>query len=185
MRISDGRYARDMRRYELARRMLEYEARTMTIAAWTGLTKYRIQTLFREYEGIGPAIRHRGISPFQSSVFSRTLELECESSVLAGIELELQVVPEEVMAEPAAALPSLTRGERLVDAFDLYRALVPVTHFTLEHALLLAKELSQRKVLTVSCCDRCDGVMIVDLIGSIQEECAFCRLDKRTTDRIV
>lgn len=180
MRISDSRYARDMRRYELARRMLEYEVRTMTIAAWTGLTKYRIQTMFREYEGIGASIRHRGISPFQSSVFSRTLELECESSVLAGIELELQVIPEEVISEPAEALPGLARGERLLDAFDLYRAMVPVAHFTLEHALLLVKELSQRKTLTLACCVRCGGVMIVDLIGLFHEECAFCRLDRRT-----
>ncbi len=49
VRISDPRYDRDRRRYDLALRMIRHQVRTRTISQWTGLSKYRIQTLFREY----------------------------------------------------------------------------------------------------------------------------------------
>ena len=184
MRISDDRYARDLRRYDLARRMIEYEARTTTIAEWTGLTKYRIQTLFREYTQLGEHTRHRGLSPFQPAFFSRSLLHECESSALAAIELDMEIIPAQIMPEAAKWLPGLARGERLLNAFDLFRALVPETKISLEHAVLLAKELAGARSLGLRRCARCDGLMVVDRFGPLHDDCAFCRLEGRSPSEI-
>ncbi|MFI4891421.1 MAG: hypothetical protein ACHQIL_12895 [Steroidobacterales bacterium] len=43
MRISDDRYTRDRLRIDLAWRMIGYEARTLTIRQWTGLSDDRIR----------------------------------------------------------------------------------------------------------------------------------------------
>ena len=49
MRILDNRYSRDLRRHDLALRMIRHELRTATIIAWTGLSETRIRGLYRSY----------------------------------------------------------------------------------------------------------------------------------------
>jgi len=180
VRISDPRYDRDLRRYDLAWRMIRHEVRTTTISVWTGLSKYRIQTLFREYNDPGTLRRHRGVPPSQPAFFVRSLHLECESSALAYIAMQMGVIPYEIVPDAPKSLPSLARGERLLDAFDLYRAMVPQSLISLEHAVLLISELAQRGILTLNRCDRCRGLMVVDRFAVRHTECAFCRLDGRS-----
>jgi len=170
LRISDERYARDMRRYDLARRMIEHEARTTTITAWTGLTRYRVQNLFRQ-DGLGANTRHRGLSPFQPRFFVRSAEIECESAALAAIELQMQIIE----TTGAKWLPTLAVGERLVAAFEMYCSLVPSPRISLEHAFLLAKELTLGTSLKLNRCTACRGLMIVDVFAPFHERCAFCR----------
>ena len=179
MRLSQNRYAKDMRRRDLAIRMIEYEARTSTIVDWTGLTRYQIQGMFSGYTELREHPRHRGVSPFQTAFFSRSLWHECESAALATIELEMEIIPAKAMPEIASQLPGLARGERLLNAFDLYRALVPRPKISLEYAVLLASELAIARTLTLRRCVRCDGLMVVDRLGPLHENCAFCRLGGR------
>ena len=177
MRMSENRYAKELRRRNLAKRMIEYEARTNTIVVWTGLTKYQVITMFREYTELSAHRRHRGLSPFQPSFFSRSMWLECESSALAAIELEMNIIPASIT--PGVGLPGLARGERLLYAFDLYRSLIPNTRMTLEHAVLLAQELTAARTLALGRCVRCDGLMVRDRLGAWHHDCAFCRLGER------
>ncbi len=179
MPISDPRYERHMRRYHLARRMIEYEARTRTVSVWTGLSRYQVQRFFREYEGLGAFARHRGVSPFQAAIFCKTVDLECETSALASLELQMQTIPAEQETPPLEPFASLRRGERILDAFELYRSLIPDAKFGLEHALLLAKELTLRTTIAADQCRSCGGVMIIDLLRRrSHEHCAFCRLER-------
>jgi hypothetical protein len=179
MRLSQNRYATDLRRRDLAIRMIEYEARTRTIADWTGLTRYQIQGMFSGYTELGEHPRHRGVSPFQPAFFSRSLWHECESAALATLELEMDIIPAKAMPGVATQLPGLARGERLLNAFDLYRALVPKPRISLEYAVLLARELTIARTLTLRRCTRCDGLMVVDRLAPLHEDCAFCRLTVR------
>ena len=176
MRISDDRYDRDLRRYNLAWRMIQHEARTTTIVLWTGLSKYRIQTLFRTYQKTGASTRHRGVSPFQPAYFSRSLTLECESSALTYVALQMDIIPAEILPDAPLMLPGLARGERLVNALELYRALVPHSKISLEHAVLLMTELAHRRTLSLGHCELCNGLMVVDRLGVRHTQCAFCRL---------
>jgi hypothetical protein len=179
MRASDNRYARDLRRRDLAALMIANEARTQTIVDWTGLSRYQIQTMFREYDEFSEHPRHRGLSPFQPAFFSRSLQLECESAALAAVELEMGIILLSPTSSSDVRFPGLARGERLLNAFQLFRALVPDARISFEHAVLLAGELTVARTLTLRRCIECDGLMVVDLLGPLREDCAFCRLNGR------
>jgi len=179
MRISENRYAKDLRRRDLAALMIANEARTRTIVEWTGLSKYQVQTMFREYEEFSEHPRHREVSPFQPAFFSRSLQHECESAALASVELEMGIIRHSPISSGDAPFPGLVRGERLLNAFQLFLALVPDAKISLEHAVLLASELTIARTLTLRRCVECEGLMVLDLLGPHHEDCAFCRLSGR------
>ena len=67
MRTTDDRYRSEQAKFELAMRMIGFEARTGTIRYWTGLSDDRIRKLYSsyfKYEG-DPVRRQRGRSPSQ------------------------------------------------------------------------------------------------------------------------
>src|SRR4030095_7456113 len=91
MRILDHRYNRDLRRHDLALRMIRHEVRTATIMAWTGLSGTRIRRLYRSYipEGAIAALRHRGPPPTSVELLLRSKELAGEAGGVAGRALRL------------------------------------------------------------------------------------------------
>ena len=151
MRISDDRYSRERERMELALRFLRHEARTQTIRAWTGLSDDRIRKLYRSYLSQARRYlpRHRGKSPHQVAYFTRSLRLQEETAVLASVLSLLGVVPAATPGAPAAAaaadaaLPGLTRGELLCQAFEVFRLLLPAAQISFEHAVFLATALAR------------------------------------------
>ncbi len=177
MRRSDHRWLRESEQRDLATRMIAHEARTKTIMRWTGLSKYQIQLIFREYPESG--VRHRGVSPFQPAFFARTQRRECESAALAAILLDMRIIT-EVGDRAAKELPALGRGERLLDAFELFQHLVPGSDLQLEHAVLLATELVRGELLTFAKCVWCSALMVVDKLGTRQYRCGFCRSQLNT-----
>ena len=62
MRVWGQRYNRDLKRYNLALRMIAHEARTHTICNWTGLPDDRIRHLYQSYvhDQKRPVARRRG-----------------------------------------------------------------------------------------------------------------------------
>jgi hypothetical protein len=173
MRISNNRYDRDRRRYDLAQQMIELDARTTTVARWTGLSIYRVQTLFRSYQP--RHARPRGYPPSQPAFFSRTLAMECESATLASIAWTWQIIPAQILPDATKSLPSLTRGEHLVRAFELYRNIVPNPRITLEYAVLLMTELATRQTLSLGRCERCKSLMLMNRLHVPHELCPYCR----------
>ena len=70
MRISEDRYSRDLRRINLAQRLIRHEVRTQWICAWTGLSDDRVRNLFRSYDkSSGRVQRHSGPSPTRIASF--------------------------------------------------------------------------------------------------------------------
>jgi hypothetical protein len=179
MRLSDDRYESDRRKYTLALSMIEHGARVRTVTQWTGLSKYRVQTLTQSYESTTRTRRKRGESPSQPAYFSKSISLARESAALAYIALQMQAIPPAVVADARSSLPGLVRGERLMNAFELYRALLPEGLISLEYAILLITELAERRALALARCRRCHDVMLVDRLGRRQELCPFCRPTSR------
>ena len=176
MRVSDNRYERDIRKHNLARRMLLCGARTRTITQWTGLSRYRVQALSRRYQHLEQVdYRRRGISPYMVSYFAQTSNLELESLVLAFITLEMHVIPPELVPNARLSLPDLVRGERLLDAFDWYRRLVPSPQISLERAILFVLEFAEGRTLSIARCKSCPNVMLVDHDGTMHDRCPACR----------
>ena len=189
MRLSDDRYESDRRKYTLALSMIEHGARIRTVTQWTGLSKYRVQTLTHAYESTSRIRRKRGESPSQPAYFVKSITLARESMALAYIALQMQVIPPGVIPDARGSLPGLARGERLMSAFELYRALLPDGLISLEYAILLITELAERRTLALGECRNCHDVMLIDRLGRRQELCPFCRptprvsLPARVSDR--
>jgi hypothetical protein len=184
MRLSDDRYESDRRKYTLALSMIEHGARVRTVTQWTGLSKYRVQTLTHSYESTTRSRRKRGESPSQPAYFCKSISLARESMALASIALQMQVIPLAVMPDARGSLPGLLRGERLMSAFELYRALLPDGLISLEYAILLITELAERRALALARCRSCHDVMLVDRLGRRQELCPVCRPNPAGSHRL-
>jgi hypothetical protein len=178
MRVSNDRYSRDLRSIELARRMLVHEARTQTICAWTGLTSDRVRNLARSHgsgETLREAQRHRGPSPSRLSTLLSTVRMRNEAAAVAGLCRVLQVLPEEAAPNARVALPSLTRGERLLGAFELFRGVVPQARLTLEQLVLLILTVAEGDSWGIDHCTRCHATILIDRLGVAPRRlCTHC-----------
>jgi len=191
MRISDDRYTRERARMELALRFLSHEARTQTIRAWTGLSDDRIRKLYRTYmsQARRHLPRHRGKSPHQIAYFMRSQRLQEESAVLASVLSLLGVLRASVPAgsSPAtrppgvslaelagSALPGLTRGELLCEAFEAFRLLLPSAQISFEHAVFLATALARGDQLRLGGCSDCGSLMVTERFTLRAVRCHHC-----------
>jgi hypothetical protein len=177
MRVWGDRYSRDLRRYSLAKRMFTHEARTQTIAAWTGLPKDRIRTLHSaQFAGSDeePVTRHRGPSPNRVSYFFRSARLRNEAAALAGLCFQFGIVPRQSVRNPARELPDVARGERLCAAFEMYGLLMQESSVTLEHVVLLVLALAQSREIKVARCVGCGCAIVLDRYGQQRLACQYC-----------
>jgi hypothetical protein len=179
MRLSADRYEGERRKYNLALSMVEHGARLGTIAQWTGLSKCQIHNLTNSYASATRCQPKRGMSPYQPAYFSKSLKLARESTAFAYIALQMQAIPEGVMPDAPHSVPSVARGERLMSAFEVYRAMLPNPLISLEYAILLITELAQRCTLLLARCSRCPEVIVLDRLGSSDGRCPRCRLKRR------
>ncbi|MGH8237152.1 MAG: hypothetical protein ACREXP_09045, partial [Steroidobacteraceae bacterium] len=181
MRILDARYSRDLRRHNLALRMIRHEARTLTIRMWTGLSATRIRKLYRSYvatRGIAaPTQRHRGPQPSRLQPLWRSKHLAPEAAVVAGLSVAMGVLPTKPMPNADRELPSVGNGERLCYAFELYQQMVsnPQIRFDLLIPLIIA--LARRVELALGHCDRCDAAMLIALLENRPHVCTQCELE--------
>jgi hypothetical protein len=185
MRICDDRYTRERARMELALRFLAHEARTQTIRAWTGLSDDRIRKLYRSYMSQARRYlpRHRGKSPHQIAYFTRSLRLQEETAVLASVLSLLGLVPEATPA-PAAprapalptggALRGLSRGERLCQAFEAFRLLLPAAQISFEHAVFLSTALARGDQLRLGGCSDCGTLVVSERFPLRALRCHSC-----------
>jgi hypothetical protein len=178
MRLTDARFGRDLLRYRLALGLLHFHARSRTIERWTGLSIYRIRTL-RDYVSDAPELAVtplRGVSPHQPAVFFRSAHLRTEAALLAGFVHLFKVIPLGGYIENAAdVIPSLARGLRLLRAYRQFTSLVPVTSISIEYAILLLVELARGTEITLSTCQRCSVMVLVDRLAVGPPRCAHCQ----------
>jgi hypothetical protein len=175
VRAFDDRYEEDYSKHHLAEWMIAYGARTGTVVRWTGLSRYRVQALSRRYHQRHGDTSRRGISPYQLAFVGASQELESEALALALIGFELKAIPEDPLPHPKRNLPDPRRGWRLMRAYELYRALVPDPHISLERAILLIQEFAEEKNLILRRCRTCGDAMVVERVGTQHADCPFCR----------
>ena len=178
MRISDDRYSRDRQRYELAWRLIGHEARTSTIVRWTGLSQYQVRRIFRDYgrgRGRSEIYRLRGIPPHILAFFWRSQELHHEAVVLAGLCRELGVFAAHAPADVERTFPSLERGDRLCDAYEVFKAQFPESQISMEYAVLLVTGLAIGTEVSFGYCKQCARLMIVDRCAVRHDHCLECK----------
>lgn len=183
MRVSDARYSRDLRRYELAWRLIGFGVRTRVVERWTGLSHYRIRTLYRAYAAGDPTVSGsplRGVPPTQVRFFWRSAHLRCEAAVLAGFLRAFDVFPLPMNGVAPEALSGLMRGERLCRAYAEFRALLPATQITIEHSMLLLTELVRGVELSLGQCTTCQVLVLVDRLALGPVRCAYCAFEAQS-----
>jgi hypothetical protein len=174
MRASDLRYERESRQHDLAIAMRAQGARLGTVIQWTGLPRYRVQSLSRYYERNSHGdTRRRGISPSQTAFFGKSLRIESESLAFALMAFEYNVIPTGV-DDIATVLPNVERGWRLIKAYETYIKMIQGVHIDLERAVLLVGELTRRNIV-VRYCRTCPDLLIIDRLGHPHDRCPFCR----------
>ena len=176
MRVSEDRYTRDLRRIQLAHRLIRHEVRTYWIRAFTRFTEGRIRNLLRSYGlASGGLHRYRGSPP---RLYSRLVvpKNHSEASALAGIAFLWHLVPEEPVTNAWRMLPSLEFGETLCDAFELFRLMIPGGTLNLDRFILLVMALAERQ-LTVGHCSHCRALILLDPLGAKRHICVHCERD--------
>jgi hypothetical protein len=176
MRISDNRYSRDRFRLDLAFRFIRHEARTQTIRAWTGLSDDRIRKLYHGYaRETGNAVsRPRGKSPQQAAFFTRSPKLQEESSLLASLCSLLGALPRSGTLVTQQTLASLSRGELLCQAFEVYRDLVADPHISFEHLVFLVSAIAAGEELQLAGCEDCGSLAVTDRFTFKRHRCQLC-----------
>jgi hypothetical protein len=181
MRVSDDRYSRDRSRFDIAMQFIRHEARTHTIRVWTGLSDDRIRKLYRSYlcdSRAAPLVRHRGKSPQQAGFFMRTGRARQEAALLASLCRLLGALPSGPAPDLVRALPSLSRGELLCQAYSVYRGLIPEALISFEHAVFLLTALVRGDELILSGCRDCCAALIIDRWSLRAPRCALCAADQ-------
>jgi hypothetical protein len=159
--------------------MLEQEARTQTVRAWTGLTSDRVRNLARGHvapTARGQPQRHRGPSPSCLAALLSTARMHSEASAAAGLCRVMQILPERPLSNARAALPSPARAERLLDAFELFRTAIPQARLTLEQLVLLVLTVAEGDSWALDHCTRCHATILIDQLDRAPRRlCAHCK----------
>src|SRR5262245_47778455 len=127
MRISDARFGRDLRRYQLAHQMIRYGVRNAVIQMWTGLSAHRIrkfQLAYRGQDDRTELVRHGGTPPTNLALFMQSVRLRREAAIFGGVCQALELLPNVPVPNAAHDFPSLPRGELVCEAYEAFRSLV-------------------------------------------------------------
>jgi hypothetical protein len=159
---------RDMRRRQLAKRMVSHRARTQTIFEFTGYTRHRLETLRRRW-GVSAEDRHRGPSPSSQAEFFRTTRTLQEATTAAVLCDLLGVLRPSRNGGPA--IRTLEFGEQLCDTFEALRASFPHLDIEFEHLVLLARGLSEGSCLGIERCTQCGVAILMDKLAARPAVC--------------
>src|SRR5690348_12411364 len=123
---------RELRRRQLAWRLVLHQARTRTICRLTGLSRHQLETLRRRWR-VTNKMRHRGPAPtsfegFRSQPREEAAALAVFWQVLVGAH---------ATSVPAPSTTALDFGERICDVFEAYLTCFPRSTLQIEHLLLL------------------------------------------------
>ena len=179
MRFPDDFASLDLRQQALATRMLHHEARTSTIAAWTGLGADRIRGLAARLspEQRARALhRVRGHAPTQFHSFLRPHARHREAAALAALLQEVGALGPDLERPASAFVPfeSLERGEKLCQAYERYRGADTQGAIPFDYAVLLLTTLAHTRELALALCANCREPWLLDVYGAPDQHCPRC-----------
>lgn len=170
--VTDNWFDRELRRRELARRLVVHHARTQTISALTNLTHHQLFSLRQRWQ-VTQETRHRGPSPTSFSILlssrSRT-----EASALTVLCRVLNAIPPSNQKCMRKTPSAMEVGERLCEVFEIYSAYLPQSNFEFEHLMLLAQGLARADVIAIGNCTLCRATILIDLLATRPSVCSHC-----------
>jgi len=172
---------RDLRRRQLAKRLVSHHARTQTIYAFTGYTRHRLATLRKRW-GVPLEDRHRGPSPTSFSVFFRSPRARNVATVAAVICRLLGATRPTVESPPSRRSLDLRFGEQLCEVHEALSACFPDIELEFEQVMLLAIGLSRHGFIDLTTCVKCGIAVLADQLSLRRRTCTSCH---RPTDPAV
>lgn len=184
MRISDSRYARERSQFELAMRMIAYEARTCTIRSCTGLSDDRIRKIYSTYfkDGRGVVVRRqRGKPPSRISVYVKNAWQQVESTTLALLFCDARLLEYRLDAPLRLRVSkrSIEFGQRFCLAYDVYCLLHPKRRICFERAWFLVEALRRGDELQLTACPECEAIFVYDTLALGERKCPACGVARR------
>jgi hypothetical protein len=178
MRVSEDRYAKDLRRLNLAQRLIQHEVRSQWIRAWTGFSDERVRRLFHAYHRTQGSVRRpRGPSPTRIASFLRSPALHAEASAIGGLARALNVIPLSPGIGARLERIGVEGAERLCRLFEVYRHVAPHSRFSMDQLIRLVSALSESEEFEVGHCCNCHGALLIDRLGDARRLCPACRED--------
>lgn len=173
MDISEDPDDRDLRRRQLAKRLVSHHARTQTIYEFTGYTRHRLATLRRRW-GVSPEERHRGPSPTSFSVFFRSPRAREIATAAAVICKLLGATRPAIDARSLHRTLDLDFGERICEVHEALQTCFPDLKMDFEQVMLLAVGLSTQESIALTTCVRCGVAVLADQLSIRRRVCASC-----------
>jgi hypothetical protein len=164
---------RDLRRRQLAKRLVSHHARTQTIYAFTGYTRHRLATMRRRW-GVSPEERHRGPSPTSFSVFFRSPRARNVATAAAVICKLLGATRPAPDTRITRRSVDLDFGEQVCEVHEALQACFPEVALEFEQVMLLAIGLSQHGPIHLTSCVRCGIAVLAEQIALRRRTCAAC-----------
>lgn len=164
---TDDSVLREIRRFELARRLIYHEVRTQTISKITGLSSGRLRTLRRRLV-VSREARHRGPPPRSLDVLLRTSRGRTEGAALAAL------LPLFKHTSPTRFHSSLDDGEETCDVYDAYLTYNPRSSVCFEELMLLKESLARGNLIELGQCQLCKCLIMNHRLDRPRLTCSHC-----------
>jgi hypothetical protein len=163
--VGDERFDRYYRKIRLGLRLMSHGARAQTASDWSGLTLDQLVTLRKRWMP-GVEDGFRGPSPTSYKPFFRSALKASHAAMFVGIHHMVGI---------HASKPSLLGGEKLCEAFEIYREWEPDAHLEFDYAVLLATGVVKGEEVELSICSSCGCALLLDKLNVLQMTCVRCR----------
>jgi hypothetical protein len=172
--VGDERFDRYYRRIRLGLRLMSHGARAQVASDWSGLTLDQLATLRQRWmpdaeDGF------RGPAPTSFLPFFRSALKASHAAMFVGIHR---------MVGLDSPKPSLEGGERLCEAYEIYREWEPDAHLEFDYGVLLATGAMKGGDIELTNCADCQCALLIDKLRIPQVMCTRCRTkSKKVTGR--
>src|ERR1700731_3249243 len=140
--VGDEKFDRYYRKIRLGLRLMSHGARAQTASDWSGLTLDQLVTLRKRWMP-GAEDGFRGPSPTSYKPFCRSALKASHAAEFVGIHRMVGI---------QGSKPSLEGGEKLCEAFEIYREWEPDAYLEFDYAVLLASGAIKGEEVELSAC---------------------------------
>lgn len=172
--VTDDQIGRYFRRVQLGLRFLAHGARAQTTSKWSGLTPDQLVTLRRRWM-FNADERLRGPSPSSFQYFFRSAKSREQASLLVCIFRIVWPAPRKPGTGGARLIASLENGERLCEAFEIYREWEPSAELEFEQAVLLVTGAVEGEKIELTHCLHCSSPILMDRLSAAPASCPRCK----------
>lgn len=172
--VTDDQIGRYFRRIQLGLRFLAHGARAQTTSQWSGLTPDQLVTLRRRWM-FNADERLRGPSPSSFQCFFRSAKSRQQASLFVCIFRIVWTGPRRSGTHGTRLIVSLENGERLCEAFEIYREWEPDADLEFEQAVLLATGAVEGEKIELTHCLHCSSPVLMDRLSTPNAACPRCK----------